>query len=115
MNRVPRAVPARSALEVDRRRNRGRPSGTHVTCGPSVRAEGLVDDAEVRGCLPAPRVACERPARLIQIDAVAKERTSQHSFLHHAELLECAVPASVLDGRFGFHAMNADYVEREVE
>src|SRR5688572_26662131 len=55
------------------------------------------------------------PQDLVVILAVAKERATEHAFLHRAQLAQRAVTAPVRRGRARLEAMRADHAEREVE
>jgi len=77
----------------------------------------LMDDANLacRRSTLTPGIDQQRPARLIQINTVAEEGTSQDGLLQHTELLERAVAATVSDGGLGLHPMHVKRVEREIE
>src|SRR5262247_4078057 len=62
-----------------------------------------------------PVLGQEGPERLIEILAAPAERSSQHRFLHGADLLERAVAAAVLERRARLEASRADDLERKVD
>ena len=66
---------------------------------------------------PSPRASLprDRPQRLIEILAVPQERSTQHAFLHGAQLSERAVAASVAERRTRFEPVHAEHVEREAQ